>query len=64
MGLDKQRRQAQWEILLDRIFDNATVFTIKGYSFRGRKLETATLQTSKVTDPTSPFPSQTQEPNP
>lgn len=49
---------------LDRIFDNATVFTIKGDSFRGRKLETATLQTSKVTNPTTPFPSQTQEPNP
>ena len=39
---------------LDRIFDDATVFTIKGESFRGKKLETIALQTSKVkaTDPT------------
>ncbi len=33
---------------LDRIFDDATVFTIKGESFRGKKLETVALQTSKV----------------
>ena len=33
---------------LDRIFDEATVFKIKGESFRGKKLETVALQTSKV----------------
>jgi DNA replication protein DnaC len=33
---------------LDRIFDDATVFTIKGQSFRGKKLETVALQTSRV----------------
>ena len=33
---------------LDRIFDEATVFNIKGESFRGKKLETVALQTSKV----------------
>jgi hypothetical protein len=33
---------------LDRIFDDATVFTIKGQSFRGKKLETVALQTSGV----------------
>ena len=31
---------------LDRIFDDAVVFTIKGESFRGRKLETVALRTS------------------
>ena len=36
---------------LDRIFDDATVFTIKGQSFRGKKLETVALQTSKVKAP-------------
>ena len=34
---------------LDRIFDDATVFTIKGESFRWKRLETVDLQTSKVT---------------
>ncbi|MBM6724272.1 AAA family ATPase, partial [Pseudoflavonifractor phocaeensis] len=29
-----------------RIFDDAVVFTIKGESFRGRKLETVALRTS------------------
>jgi len=33
---------------LDRIFDDATVFTIKGESFRGKRLETVALQTRKV----------------
>lgn len=33
---------------LDRIFDDATVFTIKGESFRGKRLETVALQTHKV----------------
>ena len=33
---------------LDGIFDDATVFNIKGESFRGKKLETIALQTSRV----------------
>ena len=33
---------------LDRIFDDATVFKLRGESFRGKKLETISLQTSKV----------------
>ena len=38
---------------LDRIFDDATVFNIKGESFRGKKLETVALQTSRVKAPAS-----------
>lgn len=38
---------------LDRIFDDATVFTIKGNSFRGNELETVSLQTTRVKAPTS-----------
>ena len=38
---------------LDRIFDDATVFNIKGESFRGKKLETIALQTSRVKTPDS-----------
>ncbi len=41
---------------LDRIFNDATVFNIKGESFRGKKLETVALQTSKVKAPTSSEP--------
>ena len=33
---------------LDRIFDDATVFTIRGESFRGKNLEKVMLQTSRV----------------
>ncbi len=33
---------------LDRIFDDATVFTIRGESYRGKKLERVALETSKV----------------
>ena len=33
---------------LDRIFDEATVFKLRGESFRGKKLETVSLQTGKV----------------
>ena len=33
---------------LDRIFDDATVFKLRGESFRGKKLETVSLQTGKV----------------
>ena len=38
---------------LDRIFDDAMVFNLKGESFRGKKLETVALQTSRVKAPTS-----------
>ena len=38
---------------LDRIFDDATVFNIKGESFRGRKLETIALQIGRSKSPTS-----------
>ena len=34
---------------LDRIFDDATVFKLRGESFRGKRLETVSLQTGKVT---------------
>lgn len=33
---------------LDRIFDDAIVFNIKGESFRGKRLETVALQTGRV----------------
>ena len=33
---------------LDRIFDDATVFKLRGESFRGKKLETISLQTEKM----------------
>lgn len=33
---------------LDRIFDDATVFRLRKESFRGKKLETVSLQTGKV----------------
>ena len=33
---------------LDRIFDDATVFKLRGESFRGKKLDTVSLQTGKV----------------
>lgn len=35
---------------LDRIFDDAAVFKIRGESFRGKHLETLTVQTSRVKD--------------
>ena len=38
---------------LDRIFDDATVFNIKGDSFRGKELETESLKTSRVKTPNS-----------
>ena len=38
---------------LDRIFDDATVFNIKGESFRGKHLETIALQASRVKAPGS-----------
>jgi len=36
---------------LDRIFDDATVFTIKGESFRGQKLDKVALQVAKASKP-------------
>lgn len=38
---------------LNRIFDDATVFNIKGESFQGKKLETVARQTSRVNAPES-----------
>lgn len=38
---------------LDRIFDDAIVYTIKGQSYRGKNLENVLLQTSKVKTPTT-----------
>lgn len=38
---------------LDRIFDDATVFSIKGDSYRGKRLETVSLQTGRVMTPHS-----------
>lgn len=39
---------------LDRIFDDATVFSIKGQSYRGKKLEHISLQSRKVKSLDSP----------
>ena len=38
---------------LDRIFDDATVFNIRGDSYRGKQLENITLQTSRVSSSTA-----------
>ena len=56
MVFTSNRDPAQWKenfcendallCALDRIFDDAVVFTINGESFRGRKLETVALRTS------------------
>lgn len=56
MVFTSNRDPAQWQenfcesdsllCALDRIFDDAVVFTIKGESFRGRGLETVSLRTS------------------
>ena len=58
MVFTSNRDPAQWKenfsendallCALDRIFDDAVVFTIKGESFRGRKLETVSLRTSST----------------
>ena len=37
---------------LDRIFDDATVFNIRGESFRGKRLETIALQAGRMSSPT------------
>lgn len=56
MVFTSNRDPAQWKenfsendsllCALDRIFDDAVVFTIKGESFRGRRLETVSLHTA------------------
>lgn len=38
---------------LDRIFDDATVFNMRGESFRGKNLENVTLKSSKLSTPNS-----------
>lgn len=38
---------------LDRIFDDAVIYTIKGNSYRGQLLGTYTLQTSRLKEPNS-----------
>lgn len=38
---------------LDRIFDTAVVFNIRGESFRGKRLETIALQTGRVSSLTT-----------
>ena len=58
MVFTSNRDPAQWKenfsendallCALDRIFDDAVGFTIKGESFRGRKLETVSLRTSST----------------
>ena len=58
MVFTSNRDPAQWKenfcendallCALDRIFDDATVFKLRGESFRGKKLETVSLQTGKV----------------
>lgn len=37
---------------LDRIFDDATVITIRGESFRGKSLERINLQSGRLKEPT------------
>ena len=39
---------------LDRIFDDAIVFSIKGESFRGRRLETVSLRSSAASPTAAP----------
>ena len=39
---------------LDRIFDDAAVFNIRGESFRGKKLETYSLQAGRMAAPSNP----------
>ena len=67
MVFTSNRDPAQWQenfcesdsllCALDRIFDDAVVFTIKGESFRGRKLETVSLRSS-ANSSTSPVNNQ------
>ena len=58
------RDPAQWQenfcendsllCALDRIFDDAIVFSIKGESFRGRRLETVSLRSSAASPAAAP----------
>lgn len=67
MVFTSNRDPAQWQenlcesdsllCALDRIFDDAVVFTIKGESFRDRKLETVSLRSS-ASSSTSPVTNQ------
>lgn len=43
--------KSDYGTIYDGIFDDATVFNIKGESFRGKKLETIALQTGRVKVP-------------
>lgn len=45
---NRGRRYTTLLCALDRIFDDAMVFKLRGESFRGKKLETISLQTGKV----------------
>ena len=40
--------EESYDKLLDRIFDEATVFKLRGESFRRKKLDTVSVQTGKV----------------
>ena len=40
---------------LDRIFDNANVFTLKGNSYRGKELENFAVRTNNVKAPEEPL---------
>lgn len=64
MVFTSNRDPAQWQenfsendsllCALDRIFDDAIVFAIKGESFRGRRLETVSLRTTAAFPATRP----------
>ena len=64
MVFTSNRDPAQWQenfcendsllCALDRIFDDAIVFSIKGESFRGRRLETVSLRSSAASPAAAP----------
>lgn len=64
MVFTSNRNPAQWQenfcendsllCALDRIFDDAIVFAIKGESFRGRRLETVSLRTTAAVSANGP----------
>ena len=64
MVFTSNRDPAQWQenfcendsllCALDRIFDDAIVFSIKGESFRGRRLETVSLRSSAASPTAAP----------
>ena len=45
---DRHNEDSTLLCVLDRIFDEATVFKLQGESFRGKKLDTVSVQTGKV----------------